>query len=64
MQISLISQIYNSIMDKVKNLHNLRNLHAQINTCWSLSHADLADFADIYNGWRQSTIEALVLWFK
>ena len=31
MQISLISQIYNSIMDKVKNLHNLRNLHAIIN---------------------------------
>ena len=29
MQISLISQIYNSIMDKVKNLHNLRNLHAK-----------------------------------
>ena len=31
MQISQISQIYNSIMDKVKNLQDLRNLHARIN---------------------------------
>jgi hypothetical protein len=32
MQISLISQIYNSIMDKGENLLDLRNLHAIINT--------------------------------
>ncbi len=48
MQISLISQIYNSIMDKGENLLDLRNLHANkyLNSCWSLSHADLADLAD------------------